>query len=150
MHIKNSSGFSLVEVLVSVVVIAVGLLGLTSMELISLKYNDSAYARSKANIFAYDMLDRLRSNKSAAMAEEYDQLSLADAAQFTQPSGSAPIATQDRYQWYTQLANEKALHAGKASIDCDTSAICNIVIQWDDSVAAGASSVVSIAVAAQL
>ncbi len=55
-------GFSLVEVLVAMVIFAIGMLGIAGMQGIALKDNNDAYMRSLAVFFAYDMGDRIRAN----------------------------------------------------------------------------------------
>lgn len=60
-HTKTK-GFTLVEVLVSMVILSVGLLGLASLQSLALKDNQDAYLRSQANFLAYEMNDRLRAN----------------------------------------------------------------------------------------
>lgn len=56
-------GFTLLEVLVSMVVFAIGMLGLAGMQGHALKDNNDAYQRSQAAFFAYDLGDRIRTNK---------------------------------------------------------------------------------------
>lgn len=56
----------MIEVLVTVLVMSVGLLGLAGLQMQSLKYNQSAYLRSQATLLAYDVMDRLRANRSNA------------------------------------------------------------------------------------
>ncbi|MFB3302735.1 type IV pilus modification protein PilV [Pseudomonas sp. AMR01] len=59
------SGMTLIEVLVSVLILAVGLLGAAVIQLNALKYTDSARMISQASFIAYDMLDRVRANSGA-------------------------------------------------------------------------------------
>lgn len=59
---KKTQGFTLVEVLVAMVIFAIGMLGLAGMQGIALKDNNDAYMRSQAVFFAYDMGDRIRVN----------------------------------------------------------------------------------------
>ena len=61
-HPNNVNGFTLVEVLVAMVILAIGLLGLASLQAIALKDNQDAYLRSQANLLAYEMSDRIRAN----------------------------------------------------------------------------------------
>ena len=61
---NNTKGFTLVEVLVAMVILAIGLLGLASLQAIALKDNQDAYLRSQANLLAYEMNDRMRANAS--------------------------------------------------------------------------------------
>lgn len=61
-------GFSLIEVLISILILAVGLLGAASIQLNALKYTDSSTMRSQASFIAYDMMDRIRANPNGSYA----------------------------------------------------------------------------------
>lgn len=64
----TGQGFSLIEVLIALVVLAVGLLGLALLQTMNLRYTKSADQRTKAVNLAGSMLDMMRSNRSQAMA----------------------------------------------------------------------------------
>src|SRR5262245_50380565 len=66
------SGMTLVEVLVTLVLISVGLLGIAALQLTTLKSNKDAYVRSQASALAGDILDRMRANTAACRAGAYD------------------------------------------------------------------------------
>lgn len=55
-------GVSMLEVLISIVVLAVGLLGFAGLQMLSLKNSNSAYQRSQATMLAYDVIDRIRAD----------------------------------------------------------------------------------------
>lgn len=59
---KSQQGFSLLEALVTIVVLAVGLLGLAFLQAQGLQLNTSAYSRTQASILASDIIDRMRLN----------------------------------------------------------------------------------------
>lgn len=59
---KKQRGVGLVEVLVAVLVLAVGFLGMAGLQTRGLKAAQSSYERSMANIYAYSMLDAIRAN----------------------------------------------------------------------------------------
>lgn len=59
-------GFSLVEVLVALFVLSVGLLGLAALQTTGLKFNHQSYERTQAVLQAYDIIDRMRANKSGS------------------------------------------------------------------------------------
>ncbi|MCX7101946.1 MAG: type IV pilus modification protein PilV, partial [Methylobacter sp.] len=63
---KQTAGFTLIEVLIAMLVLAVGLLGLAGLQATSLKSNQSAYNRSQATQLAYDLADRMRANVAGA------------------------------------------------------------------------------------
>lgn len=68
----KQTGSSLLEVLVAVVILAFGLLGLAGLQLNSVKSSHSAYLRSQATLLAYDMADRMRVAREAAILGRFD------------------------------------------------------------------------------
>src|SRR5687768_17421752 len=70
--LADPRGFTLVEVLVTVVLISVGLLGLAALQLTTLRGNHDAYARSQASILAANILDCMRTNPMAFRHGSYD------------------------------------------------------------------------------
>ncbi|MEH6593737.1 MAG: type IV pilus modification protein PilV [Halioglobus sp.] len=65
---KSDTGFALVEVLVAVLVSAIGVLGLAAMQISAKRAIYEAAQRSIATNLAGDMLERMRSNPSALAA----------------------------------------------------------------------------------
>ncbi len=69
----QSLGFSLLEVLVAIVIVAVGLLGYAGLQIQSLQSSTDSYQRDRATHLADDMISRLKANRIAALARQYDQ-----------------------------------------------------------------------------
>lgn len=65
---RQQGGFSLIEVLISVLILAIGLLGAAAIQLNALKFTDSSTLLSQASFVAYDMMDRIRANPEANYA----------------------------------------------------------------------------------
>ena len=65
---RRQTGMTLIEVLVALLILAVGLLGAAAIQLNALKYTDSSRMISQASFIAYDMLDRIRANAAADYA----------------------------------------------------------------------------------
>lgn len=61
---RHAGGFSLIEVLIALVVLAFGLLGLALLQTVNLKYTQSANQRTQAVNLAGQLLDAMRSNRS--------------------------------------------------------------------------------------
>ena len=64
----GSSGFSLIELLFAVLIMAIGILGVAGLQVISLQQNRSALLRAEATLLGNDLLDRIRANREAPYA----------------------------------------------------------------------------------
>lgn len=64
----RNMGFSLVEVLVTIVILLIGLLGLAGLQARALTAQMEAYQRSQALILLKDMVDRINANRANATA----------------------------------------------------------------------------------
>lgn len=73
-NMPKQQGFTLIEVLVAALVLAIGVLGLATTMMLGLKSDQSAYFRSQSSAIAYDMADRIRLNRAAADAGSYDNI----------------------------------------------------------------------------
>ena len=70
--IKYLNGFTLLEVMIALLILSIGLLGLAALQATSLKINHGALLRTQATFLTYDMMDRLRANRTAALAGQCD------------------------------------------------------------------------------
>jgi len=131
MRSRTETGFSLIEVLVAVVILAIGLLGLAKLQATSLKYNHSAYIRSQATLLSYDIIDRIRANKAQATSYLTNDASSAQQQTSCLSSGCSPaqMAENDLFEWNQTL--QATLPNGIASITVagDT---YTVDIGWDD------------------
>ena len=113
-------GVGLIEVLISVLVLAVGLLGLAGMQAQSLRYNNEAYYRTQLTVLANDIADRMRTNRTEAIDSDSYKFGLNDsptasATLCESAACSAPnIAQYDFKQWRDNIAS--ALPGGLGSI----------------------------------
>jgi type IV pilus assembly protein PilV len=140
-------GFTLVEVLVSLVVFSLGLLGVAKLVLVTSHSNDSAYLRSQASALAYQILDNMRANLSASTTSGYDTPLGANPAAPTSCVGLGTTCTPtqqaawDVYSWIQHLNSANnlggGLPAGTGSVVTSTTppVTATITVQWDDSAA---------------
>ena len=68
----GQGGFTLLEVLVALIVLSIGLLGLSGLQTTGLRNNHSAFLRSQATLVTTDIIDRMRANRDAARDGDYD------------------------------------------------------------------------------
>ena len=144
----RTRGFTLVEVLVSLVVLSIGLLGIAKLMLLSSHSNDSAYLRSQATDLAYEMLDYMRANTAQANIA-LGPYTTALGAGAVNPGftcvaavACANLALYDVYQWKLRLNATSgptgALPNGQGSVATVVAGgqtTATIVVSWDDSVA---------------
>src|SRR5688500_4659516 len=93
---RAQRGFTLIEILVTVVLISVGLLGIAALQLTTLRGNQESYVRSQANVLAGDILDRIRANPFLFREGHYD-------VEFDQIKTATPTAEQDLRTWQNSL-----------------------------------------------
>jgi len=125
--IRNARGFTFTEALVALLVLSIGLLGVAALQLTSLRSNHSSSLRSQATLLAYDMVDRMRANRNAALGGAYD-IALA----VTPTTGSLALA--DLARWKGNLLN--TLPTGDGSIArtvTGTVTTFTVTVRWDDS-----------------
>jgi type IV pilus assembly protein PilV len=126
-------GFTLVEILVAVFVLAIGLLGLAGLQATSLRFNSSAYLRSQATNLANDMADRMRANRQIAINGGYTPQAFEDpppACAVVAPAGT--LAQQDLQAWRNALACTLPLGTGSLARVAGGN-VFTITVRWDDS-----------------
>ncbi len=145
---RGNKGFTLVEVLVTLLVLSIGLLGIAKLVLVTSRANDSAYLRTQATALAYSILDSMRANRDAAAGGSYNGTSAAIsnpgvACSATSPCSSAAIAQYDLWQWKNALTAGLGPSGGGTVTTANvtdpttgaTDVTATITVQWDDSVA---------------
>jgi type IV pilus assembly protein PilV len=60
--IQKSTGFSMLEMLVALLVLSIGLLGVATLQVRGQQFNQVGYLRTQATFLAYDIMDRMRIN----------------------------------------------------------------------------------------
>ncbi len=122
---RDAGGFSMVEVLVALVVLGVGMLGIASLYVVTLRSSGSAISRMQAVNLASDIGDRIRANRTAgsayALAAAEGEVEEAEAATscVTNPCSPAAMAAYDLEVWQQQIA--RTLPGASGSIDIDDS-----------------------------
>ncbi|OWP52789.1 type IV pilus modification protein PilV [Pseudomonas nitroreducens] len=130
---KRSEGFTLVEVLVSVLVLGIGVLGLAGLQSVGISAGYSALQRSQASWLAGEMADLLRANPEAARSGAYDTTFADVAGGCPRPTGSTR-AQLDLNQWQADVC-ETLGGTGSGSVQVIRSGnlySALIAVRWND------------------
>ena len=120
-------GFTLIEVLITLIIVSLGLLGLAGLQATGLRHNTSSYLRSQATFLAYDMADRVRANRRDALNSDYD-IDLKDSV-----SGTS-LAALDLQEWKGLLDDRLPEGDGSvSSTQIGDKTVFTITVEWDDS-----------------
>ena len=108
MNMKSQqSGFTMIEVLVTIAILVVGLLGLAAMQTLSTLAELESYQRSQALVLVRDMADRMTANKNQITSYVANNvgLTVADCTEYL----ATPSYKLDLCEWNNQLngASEK-------------------------------------------
>lgn len=118
-------GASLIEVLIAVLVLAVGALGVAAMQAISLRNSQSALERTQAAVAAYSILDTMRANRQAASQGLYNTARTCEP-----PASNGSLVGDDLNLWFTELQASVRADAC-AAVTCNGNT-CDVVIEWND------------------
>ncbi len=150
----------MIELLVAVLVMGIGVLGVTALQMVSLQNNRTALVRAEAVQLAYDMMDRIRANPGigAVPGSDYSGLSVDDdppaAPNCIDASCSAAqMVTFDQAVWKCQLGNfhendvciglrddglipsedqQPGLPEGDGSVVVDGGGLVTVTVQWTE------------------
>jgi type IV pilus assembly protein PilV len=140
---RAERGATLIEVLVSVLVLAVGLLGAAALQASALRNNQSNYERAQMTVLAQGMLDAMRNNVAAVDAGSYQLAGWTCAA----PAG-AGLANADLGRWMTDMQGQ--IHGGACGrINC-VARVCTVGLRWDDSRATAGSAALVVEIVSRL
>ena len=104
-------GFSLIEAIVAFLILSIGMLGIASLQLISLKSGRVAELRTVAVIKAEEVLERIRTNQLQVLAYASDVGNLGTDNGCNDYTGSINVCTStemaedDIYNWKLDLTN---------------------------------------------
>ncbi|MBQ0761612.1 type IV pilus modification protein PilV [Marinobacter psychrophilus] len=121
---KTQRGLGLIEVLITVLVLAIGLLGLASLQQASIRNNQSAIERSMGVVQSYSIIEAIRADPDSAKSGRFNVAINATPIGSTFPANTLTM-------WRSQLTQNLGA-AATGSVDCDATS-CTVIVQWDDS-----------------
>jgi type IV pilus assembly protein PilV len=140
---QRQRGVSLIEVMISVLIVSLGLLGAAALQATALRNNQGSYERTQTSILTQGIFDAMRANLVAVNANSYNTGGYVCTA-----PDPASLASSDIARWINTLQTQ--IHSGACgSINCAAGA-CTVGVRWDDSRATGGGTAQVVSVRAQL
>lgn len=127
------SGFSLIEVMIALVVLAFGLLGLALLQTMNLRYTQSANQRTQAVNLAGELIDMMRSNRSELGAYAMTDRDMSGAP--TPPCASSGVlgAATNISRWSCEVREALGPNA-RVQVDANaTTGAVRVSMRWSDS-----------------
>ena len=126
---NRQAGVGLIEVMVAVLVLAIGVLGVAALQAITLKNSGSSAARTQAAIQAYAMMDIARAGR--------DNLGNFNSNTWAEGEADGDGDPGTFEGWLDDLKTTVAPDA-KGLVLCNASTmVCTVGVQWGDSRATG-------------
>ncbi len=127
----HSKGFSMIEILVTIVILSLGLLGLAALQSRGQQFNYAAHIRTQATLSAYDIMEKIRLNDtfakndvSGGASEGKGYVSKAKPANVPDCMNNSCDPGQLRHydlgQWYDRLSETLPSGTGKISAEEST------------------------------
>ncbi len=137
---SSEAGFTMIEILVALVILSIALLGLAGLQITSLQGGNNAYLRSQATLYTQDVIERMRANRIAAIAENYD-ITLAAGI----PAATGTVAEADINDWLRNISGTNpdgsvdatrtrgSLPGGDGSVDYSAlTQMVTVTVRWTD------------------
>jgi len=128
---RRCRGLTLIEVLVTLVVISMGLLGVAALQMHTLRHNYDALMRSHASALADDIADRMRANTDAVRPASGDSEYETEFASPPALTDDASRALRDVVEWKEALAARLPAGEGQVVVAEDTGRV-TIRVRWGE------------------
>ena len=127
---RPARGFTLIEVLVTLLILAIGLFGVAALQFRGLQYNQDAYLRSQVSFLAYDIADRMRMNRTnmAAYVSDYTVPTDLEANECDEEGGTDK--DNDLGCWHNNV--DRAMPPGSTAKITTDGSLFTVELSWSD------------------
>jgi len=138
--IKNS-GFSLLEVLIAMLILAIGVMGAAVLQLATYRNLQTSHNFAYASMLAGEMADRITANQSEIATYAYTGTSPDDPDCVSNVCSAAQMAAYDVAQWHSRVTGSTpgSLPSGTGTITV-ASNVATILVRWDDDLSGSTNS----------
>lgn len=128
-------GFTLIEILVALLILAIGVLGIAALQFKGMQYNQDAYYRTQVNFLAYDIADRMRLNQDnaadyASNLTNYEVPSTAPGG--CSHTGTGAVGVGNDLDCWRAMLHEALPPGSKADINNDGGGLYTVTLTWTD------------------
>ncbi len=138
-NLRLRAGFSLIEVLVTLLILAIGLMGVAALQARGLQYNYDSFMRSQVNILAYDIADRMRLNQANAASYIGNYTVPTSTAANACNNATGANASNDLGCWRNNV--DQALPPGSTANITAAGSTYTLTMSWTDRQSGGGHNV---------
>jgi type IV pilus assembly protein PilV len=131
---SGQSGFTLIEVLIAILVLAFGLLGFALLQTMSVRFTKSAQQRTVATNLAYELVDMMRMQRS--LGSYYNGITFDSFSSVVVPAAGgcprnlAATPSVNIAQWKCEV--RAALPEGQADVNLAANGAVTVEVRWGD------------------
>ena len=131
--VRGQRGDTMIEILVTIIILAVGVLGAAALQVTTLKNLNTSHSASAAAIVAQDFSERMRANPTAALAGDYEHAAALEVFPNCETGvcTRTELASYDIGTWWNQLTAVLPVGSAEVTRDIGTNTFV-LTIRWDE------------------
>jgi type IV pilus assembly protein PilV len=115
---RHQSGFTLIEVMVAFMVMAIGLLGIMGLQNTAIRNNSNSAAQMAAVLLGKEMADLVRANSDAQEDRDYNNVTASNNSACVSATGCTALQMAQYDKWLWDIRVEEAMGKGAAGVVC--------------------------------
>jgi type IV pilus assembly protein PilV len=127
---KSSTGFTLIEVLIALLILAIGVLGIAALQFKALKYSYDSNVRNQISFLASDIADRMRINRTNISAYPANYTVDIDSPSAACNNATGANVANDLLCWYNAI--DAAMPHGSTANITVVGSLYTVAMGWTD------------------